>query len=50
MTREDALAILNRWDRRQPGEHDLVIEADRVLRVAWEERLDEERKKRRRRL
>lgn len=50
ITREEALAILNRWDRRQPGERDLVLEADRILRDAWAKRVDEVRRARARKL
>jgi hypothetical protein len=47
MTLDEARAILHRWDRRQPGERDLVIEADKLLAEAWEKRYEEQRKKRR---
>ena len=35
MTLKEARAILDRWDKRQPGEHDLVLEADALLAKAW---------------
>jgi hypothetical protein len=47
MTLDEARAILHRWDRRQPGERDLVLEADKLLAEAWEKRYEEQRKRRR---
>jgi hypothetical protein len=47
MTLDEARAILHRWDKRKPGEHELVRAADRLLAEAWEARREEERKKRR---
>jgi hypothetical protein len=47
MTLDEARAILHRWDRRQPGERDLVLEADKLLAEAWEKRHEEQRKRRR---
>jgi hypothetical protein len=47
MTLDEARAILHRWDKRQPGERDLVLEADKLLAEAWEKRREEQRKKRR---
>jgi len=46
MTLDEARAILHRWDRRQPGERDLVLEADKLLAEAWEKRYEDQRKKR----
>jgi hypothetical protein len=36
MTLDEARAILNRWDDRKPGDHKLVLLADKLLRRAWE--------------
>ena len=47
MTLDEARAILHRWDKRQPGERDLVLEADKLLAEEWEKRREEQRKKRR---
>ena len=38
MTASEARAILNRWDRRQPGERALVLQADRLLERLWRKR------------
>jgi hypothetical protein len=38
MTVDEARALLHRWDDRKPGEHKLVLLADRILAEAWEER------------
>jgi hypothetical protein len=46
MTLDEARAILHRWDKRQPGERDLVLEADKLLAEAWEKRREEQQKKR----
>jgi hypothetical protein len=45
MTLDEARAILNRWDKRKPGEYELVRAADRLLAEAWGARRDEGRKK-----
>jgi hypothetical protein len=47
MTLDEARAILHRWDRRQPGERDLVLEADKLLAEAWEKHYEEQRIRRR---
>jgi hypothetical protein len=47
MTLDEARAIMHRWDRRQPDERDLVLEADKLLAEEWEKRQEEQRKKRR---
>ena len=47
MTLDEARAILHRWDKRKPGEHDLVLAADKLLAETWEKRREEQRKKRR---
>ena len=47
MTLDEARAILDRWDKRQQGERELVLEADKLLAEAWEKRYEEQRKKRR---
>jgi hypothetical protein len=46
MTLDEARTVLQRWDKRKPGERDFVLAADRLLAEAWEERREEERKKR----
>jgi hypothetical protein len=38
MTLDEARAILHRWDKRKPGEHDLVLAADKLLAETWEKR------------
>ena len=38
MTAAEARAILDRWERRQPGEHPLVVKADRLLERLWRKR------------
>jgi hypothetical protein len=47
MTLDEARAILHRWDKRKPGEHNLVLAADKLLAETWEKRREEQRKKRR---
>jgi hypothetical protein len=37
MTLEEARALLHRWRERKPGEHPLVLAADKLLAEAWEE-------------
>ena len=46
MTLDEARAFPHRWDKRQPGDRDLVLEADKLLAEAWEKRNEEQRKKR----
>jgi hypothetical protein len=36
MTLEEARALLDRWHNRQPGEHALVLQADKLLAKEWE--------------
>jgi hypothetical protein len=50
MTLDEGRAILHRRDERKPGEHDLVLAADRLLAEAWDKRREEEGKKRRARI
>jgi hypothetical protein len=47
MTLDEARAIPHRWDKRQPGERDLVLAADKLLAETWEKRREEQGKKRR---
>jgi len=45
MTLDEARAILHRWRERKPGEHALVLAADKLLAEAWEQRREQKLKK-----
>jgi hypothetical protein len=38
MTLVEARAILNNWPDRKEGEHSIVLQADALLKAAWDRR------------